>query len=84
MPSAHAANAFGQALLFVLTVPATRYYLIITASLIALSRVFVGVHYPGDILVGSVLGALVGWVVARTFEWFEKRFLNRTEVPNVV
>ncbi len=84
MPSAHAANAFGQATLFALTVPATRRYLIITASLIALSRVFVGVHYPGDILVGAVLGGLVGWMVARVFEWFERRFLHRNEVPNVV
>lgn len=61
MPSAHAANAFGQAFLFGLAYRNIRVYILSFASLVALSRVFVGVHYPGDILVGAILGFLIGW-----------------------
>jgi len=60
MPSSHAANAFGQAILFGLAFPRARWWLFGLAVVIASSRVFVGVHYPGDILVGSLVGCLSG------------------------
>ena len=63
MPSSHAANAFGQAALFAAAVRSTRWALYTVAALVALSRVFVGVHYPGDILLGAALGCLLGWLV---------------------
>ena len=58
MPSTHATNAFGQAILFGLVVRPIRVYLYGLASLVALSRVFVGVHYPGDILAGAIIVVL--------------------------
>lgn len=64
MPSAHAANAFGQAVFFSLFYKKPRVYLFVYASLIALSRVFVGVHFPADILAGALLGTILGIVVA--------------------
>jgi len=74
MPSAHAANAFGQAILFALLYARVRWWLIGLATLIALSRVFVGVHYPGDIIAGALLGTLVALALAFTFErLMEKR-----------
>lgn len=60
MPSSHAANLFGQAFFFRKVAPFTAKYLIPLAIIVALSRVFVGVHYPADILIGSALGTLVG------------------------
>lgn len=60
MPSSHAANAFGQAALFSYQRRAVTLYLMIFAAIVALSRVFVGVHYPFDILVGALIGLLVG------------------------
>jgi len=77
MPSSHAANAFGQAALFSLTVRQTRWYLWVTACVIAISRVFVGVHYPGDVLAGTVLGILIGAAVVFLFEQFERSMVNR-------
>lgn len=77
MPSSHAANAFGQAALFALVVPRWRWYLWGFASIVAISRVFVGVHYVGDVVVGAMLGALVGVVLAWAFGWFEMRVVNR-------
>jgi undecaprenyl-diphosphatase len=64
MPSSHAANSFGQAVLFALLFPRWRWPLLIFAALVAMSRVTVGVHYPFDIVVGAMLGATVGWLVA--------------------
>ncbi len=59
MPSNHATNAFAVAYFL------RRYYknfslLFLLASLIAISRVFLGVHYPSDVLVGALLGILIG------------------------
>lgn len=68
MPSAHAANSFGQALLFGLAYHRVRWYLIGFAAIVSLSRVSVGVHYPGDVLVGAALGSLVGSVVFVVFQ----------------
>ena len=71
MPSAHAANAFGQAILFSLAYPRSRIYLLAFATIVALSRVFVGVHYPGDVLVGAAVGSLFGLAVWKLYNRVE-------------
>jgi undecaprenyl-diphosphatase len=71
MPSTHAANAFGQAALFGSQYHKARPYLYSFASLVAVSRVFVGVHYPLDIIVGGVIGGLAGWAAAAGFKRLE-------------
>ncbi|MCD6248912.1 MAG: phosphatase PAP2 family protein [candidate division Zixibacteria bacterium] len=74
MPSSHAANAFGQAILFALLYARVRWWLVGLATLIAISRVFVGVHYPGDVIAGALLGTLVALAMAFMFErLIEKR-----------
>ena len=60
LPSAHAANAFAVAGVSVFAVRNSWRYLFPLAIIIALSRVFVGVHYPGDIFLGAVIGGLCG------------------------
>ncbi len=81
MPSSHAANAFAQAVLFAVFATRVRWPLLIFAGLVAISRVFVGVHYPGDVLVGSCLGAGIGALVAYGFVLFERRFAGRMGLP---
>ncbi|MCX6835389.1 MAG: phosphatase PAP2 family protein [candidate division Zixibacteria bacterium] len=73
MPSSHAANAFGQAVLFSVIYSRWAWPLLVFAALVALSRVFVGVHYPFDILVGAIIGAAVGYIGA----WSVLRYLER-------
>ena len=68
-PSGHAATAFAgaAALTYLWRRGAPLFYLL--AAAIAFSRVYVGVHYPGDVLAGAALGTLVGlaWVAALRF-----------------
>lgn len=76
MPSAHAANVFGQAVLISRHVRFTRWPLYLFAFLVAISRVFVGVHYPGDIFVGAVVGVLAGKFVGKLFDLFNRKVLT--------
>jgi undecaprenyl-diphosphatase len=74
-PSAHTSNAFGQAVLFSFHYGKVGWSLYPLASLIALSRIFVGVHYPGDIAAGAILGCLIGTIAALTFSGFDKKMI---------
>lgn len=62
--SSHASNTFGLAfflgLLFRRRFPWLYYALLLWAGLVAYSRIYLGVHYPGDIIAGAVYGALCG------------------------
>jgi undecaprenyl-diphosphatase len=58
-PSGHATVAFACATVLALAVPRLRWPLFALAALIAWSRVYVGVHYPGDVLAGAVLGVAI-------------------------
>jgi len=68
LPSGHAATAFAGAvaLSYLWRRGAPLFFLL--AAGIAYSRVYVGVHYPGDVLAGAALGAAVGagWILALT------------------
>ena len=68
----HAANLFGQAFFFYQVRSSYSKYLIPLAILVALSRVFVGVHYPFDILAGAAIGTLIGFGVGKLFVKIER------------
>ena len=63
--SSHAANAFAVALLLALMLRhrAAMWMLMLWAVLQCYSRVYLGVHYPGDILGGTVVGLIAAWLV---------------------
>jgi undecaprenyl-diphosphatase len=63
-PSGHAATAFAGATLLASRLPRLAIPLFLLAAGVAWSRVYVGVHYPLDVLVGAVLGIAVGVTLA--------------------
>jgi undecaprenyl-diphosphatase len=73
--SAHAANAFSFATFSSLLFRSKGYAMFILpwACLIAYTRIYLGVHYPGDILGGAMLGALIGWGVFRLLVLIESK-----------
>ena len=78
--SSHAANTFAVAtfLTAVLTKsrPWTAILLFFWAFVSSYSRIYIGFHYPGDIVCGAVLGVLVGMVLWKVFQLtLQKRFL---------
>lgn len=69
--SSHAVNHFALATYFYQTLKTYlgkwAYLFFIWAGMVAYGQVYVGVHYPGDILGGALVGALIGWVTSWIF-----------------
>jgi membrane-associated phospholipid phosphatase len=59
-PSGHSGSAAAFAVAVGDVLPALRVPLRVSASVVAFSRVYTGVHYPGDVLVGAAVGTVIG------------------------
>ncbi len=67
--SSHASNSFNVALLSLMFIK-KRWYsigILIWAAVIGYSRVYLGVHYPGDVICGAILGSFIGWGVYKLY-----------------
>jgi undecaprenyl-diphosphatase len=64
-PSDHASAAFGIAVAVAIIDPLVGAFFIVLAVLIAVGRVVVGEHYPGDVIAGAAIGTLSAVVVIR-------------------
>ncbi|MBL7857110.1 MAG: phosphatase PAP2 family protein [Cyclobacteriaceae bacterium] len=63
--SSHAANTFGTASFFWLLFRHTKKWIIwlfLWAALMTYTRIYLGVHYPSDVIVGGLIGVVCGWV----------------------
>jgi undecaprenyl-diphosphatase len=77
-PSSHAVNNFAAATLFSLVYRKWAWAFLGWASLVALSRVAVGVHYPSDVLGGAVIGIAIGWCMLWIWRSVESWFFKGT------
>ena len=77
--SSHASNTFGLSVFFMLLFRCRKasLLLLLYACLASYSRIYLGVHYPLDILMGTLWGIFCGLVVYQLYLWLSKR-LNIT------
>lgn len=71
-PSGHTLEAFAMATAFTLLLPKRKKpaLLFLWASLVAYSRMELGVHYPSDVFAGMVIGVFLGIIVCKGFHLF--------------
>lgn len=79
--SSHAANTFAVATFLTAALrksyKSIGWWLYAWALVSSYSRIYIGVHYPGDIVAGAVLGALIGWIIWKLLELILKNHLDR-------
>lgn len=78
--SSHASNVFAVAVFIIFLLdkcPGRAFLILVWAGLIGYSRIYLGLHYPGDVIAGAIMGAFLGWVVAR----FLKNLLSKPAIP---
>jgi membrane-associated phospholipid phosphatase len=76
-PSSHAVNTFAAALVLAYFLPRWTWAFFSFAIIVAFSRVYVGVHYPSDVLAGSIIGLLCGSLVILVFRTIERWWVAR-------
>jgi undecaprenyl-diphosphatase len=95
--SNHAANMFSASVILGYFFRKWKVYLFSGASIIAFSRVYVGVHYPADVIFGGIFGYGVAWMTisawviikmrelkrGRQWVWYEEEDLNDDMESNV-
>lgn len=74
-PSGHTCAAFAAGMSWARTLPWKwgRIAAVIAAVCMGLSRLYVGVHYPTDVLVGAVIGLLCAWVAWKAYLLYRDR-----------
>ena len=81
--SSHAANAFGVAIFSSLLFRNKLFSIsvIIWAILSCYSRLYLGVHYPGDIICGVLVGSLIGFVCYKIYKILHLKFYSDKPIP---
>jgi membrane-associated phospholipid phosphatase len=78
MPSGHTSAAFNTATALSLLYP--KWYVIapsfVWASLVGYSRMYQGVHYPSDVVVGALVGSGSAWLAYKAQKWINKKRLK--------
>lgn len=68
-PSGHSASAAAFTVAVGDVLPGLRVPLRLAGAVVAFSRVYTGVHYPGDVVVGYATGAALGRLTSRLGQW---------------
>jgi membrane-associated phospholipid phosphatase len=75
-PSSHAANHFAMSVFIAITLTKNHKWLwaplLLWAALVAYAQVYVGVHFPMDVLAGALIGSFIGVAVGILFNKYVK------------
>lgn len=73
-PSGHSCASFAVAMVLFKMVPKVwGIPAVVLAALIAFSRLYVGVHYPTDVIVGILIGIFSAWVAVKLIRFYDQR-----------
>lgn len=78
-PSNHALNNFAAAVFLLRLFPAYKWIFLIVATLISISRIYLGVHYPSDVIGGALIGAVFGYLFSIGALKLEEYFTKENE-----
>lgn len=89
--SAHAANAFAFAVCMILgfandkshNYNAFRIGILCWATLVSVSRIFVGKHYLGDVIVGAAIGMTIGYLLGSLSSFLIRKYIVKSPSPTV-
>jgi undecaprenyl-diphosphatase len=82
-PSSHAMNIFAQAALLALFYRKRAVWFFLFASIIGFSRIYVGVHYPLDVLAGAIFGVCIGAGVYFLFQVLYRQLKLRAKARDI-
>ncbi|MCW8804229.1 MAG: phosphatase PAP2 family protein [Ignavibacteriaceae bacterium] len=81
-PSNHALNNFAAAVFLLRLFPAYKWIFLMVAILISISRVYLGVHYPSDVLGGALIGIVFGYLFSvaalKLYDYFYRKSDEQT------
>tara|TARA_R110002050_G_scaffold149463_1_gene275990 strand:+ start:10512 stop:11114 length:603 start_codon:yes stop_codon:yes gene_type:complete len=76
--SSHAANSFAIAWFVAAILKSKKAWtvLLLWAATVSYSRIYLGVHYPGDIIGGTIVGILSGYIAVKLYFYLSQKWLN--------
>lgn len=83
-PSNHAVNNFAAAVFLLRIFPSYKWIFLAVATLVSLSRIYLGVHYPSDVVGGALIGAAFGYLFSIAALKLENYYSVKSESKNKV
>lgn len=79
--SSHATNFFGIAIFFIgLLGKKVKYFtplILLFVSFIAYTRIYLGVHFVGDVIAGALVGSIIGYLMQLLYKYFSRSVLSK-------
>lgn len=76
-PSSHAVNHFAVAIILSKMYSKFKPYLFSFATLVAFSRVYIGVHYPFDVFAGAIIGIIIALLIYEFYSRLSLKYFRK-------